>query len=379
MRLKIDGVLFGAVLVLTVLGLVFVYSASAFVAVERYRQASHYFFVRQLIYAATGLGLLVLFSLVDYRWFRSPQAVFLGLGSVLGTVTLAAVLGSRGRFLEAFGAQVQPSEFAKPATAIYLAWLAVEARERIQDVRWLVPRLLPVGLLCAVIGYRDLGNAAMVAVITAVVLFLAGLRWKHLMIMGALAAMAACLGIVSEPYRLKRVVDHLDPQHRLARAIGQEEWLRQYLARSPIQGDTGYQAHQAELAIGAGGLAGRGIMQGTQKLLFLPEAHTDCIYAIVGEELGLLGTLGVLAGFGVIFWRGSLWALRAPDRFGTYLSAALTVGIVVQALLNMTVVLNLGPTKGIPMPLLSYGGSCMWSTMVSLGMIMSVGARSESA
>jgi cell division protein FtsW len=205
-----------------------------------------------------------------------------------------------------------------------------------------------------------------------VVFFVAGLEWRYCFIVAGIAFIGLVVSIFAEPYRLGRVVKFFDPEFKIVSMVDRTGWIKARSQQSLRTRDTNYQLEQSQIALGAGGPAGLGLMNGRQKLRYLPEAHTDFIYAVVGEELGLLGTFGVLIGFGVIFWRGMRATLRINDDFGRYLALGATVVVVVQGLVNMSVALGLAPTKGIPLPMISYGGSSLLSTLALMGILMNV-------
>jgi cell division protein FtsW len=189
---------------------------------------------------------------------------------------------------------------------------------------------------------------------------------------GLIGVALIIVAICSRGYRLGRIVAYVDPDYTKIEMIDPNGWLRSYIQRSTSVRDASYQPRQSKIAVGTGGVLGIGLMQGKQKLMFLPDAHTDFIYATVGEELGLWGATAVMAGFLVILWRGARLFLRARDDFGKYLALGVTLSIVVQAFINMSVVLDMAPTKGFPLPMISFGGSSLLSTLVSLGMLLSV-------
>jgi cell division protein FtsW len=218
----------------------------------------------------------------------------------------------------------------------------------------------------------DLGTAIVLGAAAAIVFFVAGLEWRYCILAAALAALGVVLFIAEKPYRTARVVKFFDPQFNLVDKLDKQGHLKDYLQKSLVTRDTNYQLEQSQIAVGAGGPIGLGFMNGRQKLLYLPEAHKDFIYAVAGEELGMIGTVGLLLGFSIIFWRGLRAALRMGDDFGRYLALGLTVIVVVQGFMHMSVVLGMMPTKGIPLPMISYGGSSLLSTMASLGMLMNV-------
>src|SRR5579885_3174303 len=188
----------------------------------------------------------------------------------------------------------------------------------------------------------------------------------------AFSAIGVCLFVVAKPYRVARVVHFFDPDYQFVGSFDTNGHIRDYLQKSLTSRDTNYQSEQSKIAVGAGGPLGAGLMQGKQKLLYLPEAHTDFIYAVVSEELGMFGSVGLLFAFLVIFWRGLRTTVLMSDDFGRYLALGVTTMIVVQAFINISVVLGIVPTKGIPLPMISSGGSSLLSTLVSLGILMNV-------
>jgi cell division protein FtsW len=222
----------------------------------------------------------------------------------------------------------------------------------------------------------DLGTAVVLGAAAAAVFFVAGLEWRYCGLAAAIAFAGVLVFVCIEPYRLGRVVRFVDPNLTHIEKIDPggrlKSYLESHMAQSLATHDTNYQLEQSKIAVGAGGPAGLGLMNGRQKLLYLPEAHTDFIYAVVGEELGLFGSVGLLIGFAVLFWRGLRAAFRMGDDFGRYLALGATVVVVVQALMNMSVVLGMMPTKGIPLPMISYGGSSLLSTLALLGILMNV-------
>jgi cell division protein FtsW len=205
-----------------------------------------------------------------------------------------------------------------------------------------------------------------------VVSFSSNLDWRYVTVAMAVALLGAVIAVASKPYRLARLVEYVDPEYKVVELIDPEGKLKDYLHKSLTTRDTRYQAEQSKIAVGAGGPIGLGLMHGKQKLLYLPEAHTDFIYAVVSEEWGLIGSVGVLAAFVVILWRGIRTAIRIPDDFGRYLALGVTATIVFQAFMNMSVVLDLMPTKGIPLPMISSGGSSLLSTLMLSGILLNV-------
>jgi cell division protein FtsW len=362
-KLKSDKFLFIATLLLVCTSVVMVYSASAVIALEKHQQP-YLFLFKQGAFALVGLFLVPLVMRVDYRTYRQPVVIWTALA--VAVVTLVAVLFSRpvngaARWLLIGPLGVQPSELAKLAVIVFIAALLERRMERIDDVPY---ALLPIGIVVgAIVGLilaePDLGTAVSVLVIAAVMVFAAGVSYRY--VFGVLLASvpAAYFLLMSSTYRRRRVAAFLDP------------WA------DPL-GD-GFQMIQSMIAIGTGGLFGRGLMGGVQKLFYLPEPHNDFIYSVVAEELGLIGATILLVCFCIVAWRGLRTALRAPDRFGAFLAMGLTTMIAFQALFNISVVLGLLPTKGIPLPFVSYGGSSLLINMLGMGILLNVSQHAASS
>jgi cell division protein FtsW len=228
-----------------------------------------------------------------------------------------------------------------------------------------------VGLVIVAVVVPDLGTAVVLGLTAGVIFFVAGLEWRYCAMVAGIAMLGVIVSIAVKPYRLARVVQFFDPQFKLVDKFDASGKIKAQMRNSLATRDTNYQLEQSQIAVGAGGPVGLGIMNGKQKL-YVPAAHTDFIYAVVGEEMGLIGAGGLLIGFGVIFWRGLRAAWRMHDDFGRYLALGATVVVVVQGLINMSVVLGMGPTKGLPLPMVSYGGSSLLSTLALLGILMNV-------
>jgi cell division protein FtsW len=373
-RLKTDWILFLTILAMVGFGLVMLYSASSAVAELRYHVAPYYFFIRQLMWAVASFLILMYFKRRDYRRLNTPAWAFSGLGIVLGLLVVVYFADPRAhRWFRIAGlGSVQPSEFAKPALILFLAYFVARRSQAINDRHTLRQAFVAVTMLAFMVVMADLGTA-LVPVITAVVVFwVAGLERRYMFRVALLGLVLVATAVVSRGYRLGRVISYVDPDYSKIEMIDPHGWLKSYVQRSTSVRDAGYQPRQSKIAVGTGGVLGVGLMQGKQKLLFLPDAHTDFIYATVGEELGLWGASAVLAGFVVILWRGARLFMLARDEFGKYLALGVTVSIVVQALINISVVLDLAPTKGFPLPMISFGGSSLLSTLICLGMLLSV-------
>lgn len=374
--LRTDWVLFVTIVVMVCLGLVFVYSASSTVATLKFEKESHYFLVRQAIYAVLGFATLMWFKRMDYRKLCSPLWAFGGLGIVVFSLLLVYFLDPKThRWFRFGGVSIQPSEFAKPALAIFLAWFVSRRLREINEKHTLLPALFSVVLMGLVVVIPDFGTALVLVFTALTVFFVAGLKKRYLAAVMLLGFLLGTIAILQKPYRLVRVVHHFDPEQQHLYLLVKQFNLEQYLNRSAANRDPKYQVRQSKIAIGSGGILGVGLMQSKQKLFYLPEAHTDFIYAVVGEEAGLWGCGAILFGFLIIAWRGFRLFWLATDDFGRYLALAITVSIVFQAFVNLSVVLDMVPTKGIPLPMISNGGSSLLSTLTQLGILLSISER----
>jgi cell division protein FtsW len=375
-RLKTDWILFATVLAMMSFGMLILYSASSIMAELDPRYGSSWHFVaRQAVWAAVAVGLMMALKKVHYRNFQTPAVAFGAIGIAL--MLLFAVYfmdGEHHRWLRLGGPLgVQPSELAKPALVVFLAFFVTWRGRAINNPRYtLVPAALAVGLIIFAVVVADLGTAVVLGAAAMAVFFVAGLEWRYCFIVAAVAGLGVCVFIAKEPYRLGRVVRFFDPDFKIIAKFDHAGRIKAWTENSLRTHDTNYQLQQSKIAVGAGGVTGVGLMNGRQKLLYLPFAHTDFIYAVAGEELGLIGSCVLLFGFGVIFWRGLRAALLINDDFGRYLALGVTVIVTAQAFINMSVVLGMMPTKGISLPLISYGGSSLLSTLALLGILMNV-------
>jgi cell division protein FtsW len=377
-RMKSDWLLFGTIVAMVGFGLVMIYSASSVVAeLNPHLNSSFYYAGHQLVWAAVSFVALMYFKRRDYRVLQSAGWAFGSLGMVLFLQILVFFLDSKThRWFRLQGVgTLQPSEFAKPALIIFFAYFVTQKREAINTRRTIAAASLALAVLAATVGLGDLGTAIVLIVPAAVVFYVAGLERKFVVAALAVGAVIAVGFIAAKPYRMARIVGFFDPEYKLIGMFDHEGKIKKYVSQS-VTRDAGYQVRQSKIAVGSGGLLGLGLMQGKQKILYLPEAHTDFIYAVVGEELGLWGCGAVLAGFLVILGRGLQLYWVAHDDFGRYLALGVTSSIVIQALINMSVVLGMGPTKGIPLPMISAGGSSLMSTLICLGMLLSVSEHS---
>jgi cell division protein FtsW len=373
LRLKTDWILFFTVLVMVSFGMVILYSASSIMADLRYGSAWH-FVVRQAAWAVVAVLAMMTLKRTPYRKFQNSAVAFTAVAIallLLGVVYLVDT--AHHRWLRLGPMSLQPSELAKPALVIFLAFFVTWRARAINNPRYtLVPASLAVGLVILAVVVADLGTAVVLGATATVVFFVAGLELRYCALVAAVASVGVMLFVVAQPYRLARVVRFFDRDFKIVSKFDPEGRIKSRLEQSLATRDTNYQLEQSKIAVGAGGPLGLGLMNGKQKLLYLPEAHTDFIYAVAGEELGLVGSVGLLAGFFIIFWRGLRTTVLVEDDFGRYLALGVTVVVVVQGLVNMGVVLGMMPTKGIPLPMISAGGSSLLSTLASLGILMNV-------
>jgi cell division protein FtsW len=356
-KLVPDMWLFATMVVLLSIGIVMVYSASAIMAADRFHDP-YFFLKKQLFWALLGSICLLGALRVDYRRLEKLQWPILVVAGVLLVLVLvppfAQPINGTRRWLRLGPVSFQPAELAKLALVVYLAAYLARRRDELTDFRrGVVPPLAVAGALAMLVLVQpDLGNCLTLIVVTFGLLFLAGGRVRHLMLLLAPALPLLLLAIWVAPYRLRRVTAFLDP------------WA------DPRGG--GFQIIQSWLALGGGGVFGRGIGESKQKLFYLPESHTDFIFAVIGEELGFAGAAAVLALFVVLIWRGLRVGVRAPDAFGAYLALGITVLIATQTLVNLGVVTGSLPTKGLPLPFISFGGSALLMTMLSVGVLLNI-------
>jgi cell division protein FtsW len=372
-QIKTDKTLFATTVALVFFGLVMVYSASSVMAMENPRyNSSTYFVVRHAIYLAPALLLMMFLKRTRYTKWQTPGIAFAAIGSTVILLALVYLLDPRQhRWIRLGFLNIQPAELAKPAVVLFLAYFLAHRAAAINNRHTLWPAVMTIGLVILAVGVPDFGTAVVLGMTAAVIFFVAGLEWRYCGFLAVIAVVVGTMFIVSKPYRLARIVHYFDPDYKITDRFDHKGYLRTVLRDSPVR-DTNYQALQSQIAVGAGGPAGLGLMQGKQKLLYLPEAHTDFIYAVISEEWGLFGSLGVLVAFSLILWRGLRASVRAEDDFGRYLALGVTTMVVTQAFMNMTVVLAMVPTKGIPLPMLSFGGNSLLATLALMGILMNI-------
>jgi cell division protein FtsW len=354
--LKSDRLLFLLTLLLVGISVVMVYSATAFTGHSQHRTPYH-FLQRQLVWAVGGFLVMFTVMRVDYREYRRAEVIWGLFGltvALLVAVFFFPAINGTQRWLTFGFASLQPSEIAKLSVILFTAAVLDRRMHRVNELQSV---LLPIGLFTSfltamIVAQPDLGTSVVIVAVATVMVFMAGLHYRFLFAAVAAMVPVALALVFSASYRMQRLLTFLNPE---ADPLG-----------------AGYQANQSLIAVGSGGLFGRGLMDGMQKLYYLPEAHTDFIYAVIGEEFGLVGTTLMLACFGIIAWRGLRIALLAPDRFGALLAVGVTSTIVLQALVNMSVVTALLPTKGIPLPFVSNGGSSLLINMIGMGVLLNI-------
>ncbi len=359
-KVRPDRVLFVVTLTLVALGVAMVFSSSAVVAKEKFGDA-YYFAFKQLVAAMIGLAVMFVVMKVDYHVYRKPAFVFSLLAIVVALLVLVFFLPAQAnthRWILLPGFSIQPSEIGKLALIFFLAFFLEKRERNLNDVKFtLIPISIVMTLLAGLVAVEDLGTALSLLVVSAVLLFVAGLDLRWYLFSFVLAVPAFYLLVYRVKYRYDRILTFMNPD---ADPLGK-----------------GFQVIQSKLAVGGGGLFGLGFMEGKQKLFYLPEAHTDFIFAVIGEEIGLIGTCFVLLLFLLFFWRGIRTAMRAPDRSGFFLATGITLMIVVQAFINISVVLGLMPNKGIPLPFLSYGGSSFVVMLAAVGILLNVSQQAS--
>jgi cell division protein FtsW len=352
-----DKILFFTAGFLTIFGLIMVYSASSIVSSSQHG-VSYYFFLRQLLYAGGGFVFLVLLMNVDYHVWQKPKILLFLLlfcAVALGFVFTQPKVNGAHRWLR-FGsfATFQPSEVAKLIVIMFVAWFLQKFESEInRPIRRLLPLGIIIGLFAGLIAKEpDLGQALCLCAIAAVLLYCAGLTWQYFAGLALVMIPVFYFQVVRVRFRWERIQAFLHP------------------FQDPL--DTGWQITQSLIAVGSGGFPGLGLGGSKQKLFFLPEASSDFIFAVIGEELGLIGTVMVVLAFLLYFYRGMRIAMRAPDRFGFYLGLGITLMVVLQGLINISMVLAMMPTKGIALPFMSQGGSSLLLNLIATGVLLNL-------
>ncbi len=361
-----DRSLFFITTLLTIFGLVVVYSASSVLATSKHGM-SLYYFLRQLAYAAVGYLIMLGLIQIDYRIYQKKRVVFVLLVlsgmSLLYVLTQPPINGASRWILLPFGLSFQPSEMAKVILLIFLAWyLDRFGRDLRQSWKIAAGCILVVGIFAGLIRVEpDLGQAVCIVALAGLVLFLAGMHRRHVGLALVSSGLIAGYAIVTSPFRMDRIKTFFDA----------------FFGSSSDPHGAAWQPTQAVTGIGSGGFLGLGPGGSNQKLHFLPEAHSDFIFAVIGEEWGFIGAAAVVALFAIFFLRGLRVAFRAPDAFGTYLALGITLMVVVQALVNISVVTGMFPTTGIALPFISQGGSSLLMNLCATGILLNISNHME--
>ncbi len=360
-RVSVDRWLFTVTMLLVFIGLVMVFSASAVMARERFGSA-YAFLSKQLMWAVAGIATMIVTMRVDYRRYKHPGLVF----SFLGTTTLLLISvffldrsHNTHRWIHAGGFSFQPSELAKPALILFLAYFLEGRAKTMEDWRnTLLPAAIPLIVFLGLIVLQpDLGTAIACAGISACIFYVAGMQLRYFGYAFAASLPPLYFLIFHVAFRRDRILAFLNPYADRQRA--------------------GFHIIQSLIAVATGGITGRGLMEGKQKLFYLPEPHTDFIFAVTAEELGLVGAVFIVSLFAIFLWRGMRTSWRTEDLFGRYLAVGITSMVVLQAFINISVVLGMMPTKGIPLPLVSYGGSSLFVTLACIGVLLNITKQAE--
>ncbi|MCB1215172.1 MAG: putative lipid II flippase FtsW [Deltaproteobacteria bacterium] len=355
-----DYAILAMTLLLMAIGVMMVYSTSAILASERYGDV-YYFLKRELLFTGLGLGLMFSFKSLDYHHYYKLTYPILFFCFILLLLVFIPGLGyevnGAKRWIRIAGFGLQPSEVSKFGVLLFLAYALAKKGEAIKNFKTgFLPTLAVPAFIAAVVLYQeDLGTAVVIALITGLLLFVGGARWLHLGACALATLPVIGLAIFLTPFRVKRLLAFLDP------------WAH--------RADTGFQIIQSYVAFNSGGLSGAGLGQGKQKLFYLPEAHTDFIFSGLAEELGLIGSLAVIGLFFFLIFRGIRVAFRAPDLYGTYLALGITSLLSVQALMNFAVVMGLMPTKGLPLPFISHGGTALLIFSSLMGILLNISSQ----
>jgi cell division protein FtsW len=355
-RVGVDKWLFGVVLLLVLFGLVTVFSASAVLA-QATLGSPYSYVMRQALWAVLGLLAMVGLMRVDYRNYNNPRVVFPAVAvTTLMLIGVFAMSGMNGahRWIRVAGVTLQPSELAKPVLVLFLAYFLQTRIHLMDDVKGTILRAVavPLTFTALILKEPDLGTGLVCMAVTALMLYLAGARKRYFAIGAALASPVMYYMLFHVKFRHDRMLAFLNPE-------------------ADPRG-TGFHILQSLIAVGTGGIRGLGLMEGRQKLFYLPEVQTDFIFANICEELGLIGALLVVGLFVALGYRGLRAAFLSTDPFARFLAFGLTTAILIQAFFNMSVVLALLPTKGIPLPFISSGGTSIFITLAGVGVLLNI-------
>jgi cell division protein FtsW len=355
-RVGVDKWLFGVVLLLVLFGLVTVFSASAVMA-QASLGSPYSYVMRQALWAVLGLITMVGLMRVDYRHYNNPRVVFTGVAAtalmLIGVFAMSGMNGAH-RWIRVAGTTLQPSELAKPVLVLFLAYFLQTRIHQMDDVKGTILRAVAVPLVftALILKEPDLGTGLVCMAVTGLMLYLAGARTRYFAIGAALASPVLYFMLFHVAFRRARMLAFINPE-------------------ADPKG-TGFHILQSLIAVGTGGIRGLGLMEGRQKLFYLPEVQTDFIFANICEELGLIGALLVVGLFVALGYRGFRAAFLSTDPFARFLAFGLTSAILIQAFFNMSVVLALLPTKGIPLPFISSGGTSIFITLAGMGVLLNI-------
>jgi cell division protein FtsW len=362
-KLTYDTYLFGSAMLIVVIGLVMIYSASAIITAQKVGSENPYYFItRQGIWLVAGSVLMVALMHLDMARLRQPRTIYAAMGLTFIALVVAlfqpTINGTHRWIVVLHRFQLQPSEFAKPVLILFLASYLARKEERINE---LTSTLLPLACVLAafaalILVEPDFGTAATLVLVAAGMIFAAGISLSRVAIFSSMLIPAAAALALGAAYRRDRLFTFINPE---ADPLGK-----------------GFQALQSLIAIGTGGVSGLGIGNGRQKLFFLPEPHTDFIFSIIGEELGFIGAFALIALFAFLVWRGYRITQFSQKRFDYYAALGFTLLIGIQALINISVALCLLPTKGLPLPLVSYGGSSLLTSLIAVGILLNLSQQS---
>lgn len=360
-KLSYDTWLFGAAMLIVVVGMVMIYSASAIITMQKVGSDNPYYFItKQAVWLLAGGGLMLMLMHVDVARLRDRRLIYAALGGVLLALVVAlfqSPINGTHRWIVLPHFQLQPSEFAKPALILFVASYLSRREERINEpmvAASLAGVIFTFAIL--ILAEPDFGTATTLVVVAAGMVFAAGISWKHIAVCALTVIPAGGYFAWHAAYRRDRLFTFLNPE---ADPLGK-----------------GFQAMQSLIALGTGGFRGLGIGNGRQKLFFLPEPHTDFIFSIIGEELGFIGAFALLGVFAFLVWRGFRVTRFSQHRFDYYAALGFTLLIGVQALVNVSVALCLLPTKGLPLPLVSYGGSSLITSLIAVGVLLNLSQQS---
>lgn len=355
---QVDFILFSTIMLLVAIGIIMVYSASSYTALhsKSYNYDDMFFLKKQVLWGIIGITFMIIAIKIDYHVYKKYTGIFIIITIILLCVVFAFPdnHGARRWIYLPGGTSIQPSEIAKYVVVLYLAKSIEQKGEKIKSFRYgILPYLLVSGFFAGLILLeKNLSIASVVMIVTIIVLFAAGCKMKHIGVLMSLVGTAGVAFTVLEPYRMNRLLSFLNP------------W-------EDPKGD-GYQLIQSLLALGSGGVMGMGLGQSRQKCYYIPEPHNDFIFAIIGEELGLIGCLTIIFLFAIFIWRGIKNAIRAKDVFGTVLAIGITSVVAIQCIINIAVVTGSMPVTGVPLPFISYGGSSLVINLTAMGVLLNI-------